>query len=318
MLQQVREMKRSVWLVVGLVTGIHFCGMPTAAVEQDRQVIRLWDGAAPGASSEPLEPRNIDGAQVAGRSILRLTDIDTPSLEVFPADPAHTSGAAVIVCPGGGYSILAYDLEGTEIAEWLQGIGVTALVLKYRVPKLEGEEPGQRPLMDLQRAIRTVRSCAAELKINPAKIGVLGFSAGAHLAVMAATQYTRSAYESQDDVDKQSAKPDFLIPIYPAYLADSDAVPPKLRDAIVVSKETPPTFLTVTHDDADRGIGAALLSIELKRNEVPCELHIFVQGGHGYGLRESENAVSQWPQACEKWLRALNIIDAAKGEVDAK
>ena len=220
----------------------------------------------------------------------------------------------MIVCPGGGYSILAYDLEGTEIAEWLQGIGVTALVLKYRVPKLEGEEPGQRPLMDLQRAVRTVRSRAGELKIDPAKIGVLGFSAGGHLVVMAGTQYARSAYEPQDDVDSQSAKPDFLIPIYPAYLADSDAVPPKLRDAIVVTKDTPPTFLTVTHDDDDRGVGAALLSMELKRHDVPCELHIFVQGGHGYGLRESENAVSHWPHLCEQWLRAQKIIDAAKGE----
>ena len=302
-------MKRNVLWVIGLIAGIHFCLAPTAAVGQDRYVIRLWEGAAPGAPSQPLEPRNIDGAQVAGRSILRLTDIDTPSLEVFPADPTHASGAAVIVCPGGGYSILAYDLEGTEVAEWLQGIGVTALVLKYRVPKLEGEEAGRRPLMDLQRAIRTVRSRAAKMNINAEKIGVLGFSAGGHLAVLGGTQYTRAAYMPQDDVDTQSAKPDFLIPIYPAYLADSDAVPPKLRDTIVVTKDTPPTFLTVTQDDADRGIGAALLSIELKRNDVPCELHIFVRGGHGYGLRNSENAVSQWPQLCEQWLRAQKILD---------
>ncbi|MHB8969101.1 MAG: alpha/beta hydrolase [Pirellulaceae bacterium] len=301
-------MKRNVWLVIGLVTGIYCGGVPNVVVGQDRQVIRLWEGAAPGAPTPSLEPKNIEGAKVAGRSLLRLTDIDTPSLEVFPADPAHAADAAVIVCPGGGYSILAYDLEGTEIAEWLQGIGVTALVLKYRVPKLEGEEPGERPLMDLQRAIRTVRSRADELKINPEKIGVLGFSAGGHLVVMAGTQCNRSAYAPQDDVDTHSAKPNFLIPIYPAYLVESAAVPPKLRDAIVVTKETPPTFLTVTHDDADRGIGAALLSIALKQNEVPCELHIFVQGGHGYGLRESANAVSHWPQACEQWLRAMKFI----------
>ncbi|MHB0957773.1 MAG: alpha/beta hydrolase [Pirellulaceae bacterium] len=301
-------MKRKIWWVLGLFAGLHFLGLAAAAVGQERQVLRLWEGVAPGPPTQPMEPRNIDGAEVAGRSILRLTDIDTPSLEVFPADPAHASGAAVIVCPGGGYSILAYDLEGTEIAQWLQGIGVTALVLKYRVPKLEGEEPGQRPLMDLQRAIRTVRSRAGEMKIHPQKIGVLGFSAGGHLIMLAGTQYSCSTYLPQDEVDTQSAKPDFLIPIYPAYLADSNAVPAKLRDAIVVTKETPPAFLTVTHDDADRGIGAALLSIELKRNEVPCELHIFVQGGHGYGLRESDNAVSQWPRLCEQWLRAQKII----------
>lgn len=272
-------------------------------------MIPLWEAAPPAARAEPLTPRNVEGAQVAGQPILRLTDIDTPSLEVFPADPASASGAAVIVCPGGGYSILAYDLEGTEIAQWLQGIGVTALVLKYRVPKQEGEEPGTRPLMDLQRAIRLVRSRAAALQIDPHKIGVLGFSAGGHLVVTAGTQYATSAYPPQDDVDAHIARPDFLIPIYPAYLADSDAATPRLRDEITVTKETPPAFVAVTHDDADRGIGAALLSIEMKRHEVPCELHIFVKGGHGYGLRKSENAVSQWPQLCEQWLKAMKIID---------
>ncbi len=289
---------------IGLIAGFFLCGSPWGASAQDRQVIRLWEGAAPGKPSPPLVERNIEGAQVAGEPILRLTDIDTPTLEVFPADSARASGTAVIVCPGGGYSILAYDLEGTEIAAWLQGIGVTAFVLKYRVPKLDGEEPGERPLMDLQRAIRTVRSRAAEWQIDAHRIGVLGFSAGGHLVVMAGTQYAKSAYPPGDDVDQQSARPDFLIPIYPAYLLDASAAQPALRDAVVITPDTPPTFVTVTHDDDDRGIGAALLSIELKRNQVPCELHIFVQGGHGYGLRESSNAVNQWPRLCEQWLGA--------------
>ncbi len=306
-------MKRT---LIGLVCFV-VC-IPEIVMSQDqpetRPVIRLWEGAAPDvsgnvpANSSSMQERNVGGAEVAGRSILRLTDIDAPSLEVFAADPAHATGAAVIVCPGGGYSILAYDLEGTEIAEWLQGLGITALVLKYRVPKLTDEEPGTRPLMDLQRALRIVRSRAAEWKLDPNKIGVLGFSAGGHLTVAAGTQGDKPSYTLVDAIDQESAKPDFLIPIYPAYLVDSESSPPKLRDAIVVTKETPPAFLAVTQDDADRGIGAALFSIELKRNNVPCELHIFVKGGHGYGLRESENAVSQWPQACELWMRAIGII----------
>ena len=170
-------------------------------------MIRLWEGAARVRISAAGTEKHRWGTGSRAVHIAADRYRHTQLRSLSSRSGEHVR-AAVIVCPGGGYSILAYDLEGTEIAEWLQGIGVTALVLKYRVPKLEGEEPGQRPLMDLQRAIRTVRSRAAELKINPAKIGVLGFSAGATPGVMAAERNTRDPpTRPQDDVDQQSTSP---------------------------------------------------------------------------------------------------------------
>lgn len=285
------------------IGGTAITGSSTAA--QEREIWPLPVEGAEGDAESASQPRRLEGPEVAGRSVLRLTDISAASLEVFPADPAQATGTAVIVCPGGGYRILAYDLEGTEVAAWLQGIGVTALVLKYRVPKAEGEQPGERPLEDLQQAIRTVRSRAAELKIDTAKVGVLGFSAGGHLAVTSGMQRSKTSEESTEAV---SARPDFLIPIYPAYLADSKSERPQLDPSLRFDAQTPPTFMVVTQDDADRAIGAALLMIELKKHEVPTELHVFVRGGHGYGLRISENAVSEWPELCETWMRAMGYL----------
>ncbi|WP_164103808.1 alpha/beta hydrolase [Candidatus Laterigemmans baculatus] len=294
------------WIIlpVLLVCGAAFGGPAAGADERE-----VWPLPVKGAEGDvqesSTEPRRIEGREVAGRPVLRLTDISRASLEVFPADPATATGTAVIVCPGGGYRILAYDLEGTEVAAWLQGIGVTALVLKYRVPKAEEEKPGERPLEDLRQALRLVRERSDELKIDPTKVGVLGFSAGGHLAVSSATVPEESAADSPQAAFE---RPDFLIPIYPAYLADSNSERPQLDPALQFDSRTPPTFMVVTQDDADRAVGAALLMIELKKQKVPTELHIFVRGGHGYGLRVSEDAVSQWPQLCESWMRAMGYL----------
>lgn len=272
---------------------------------QEREIWPLSPTDVSEDAPPPGQARRLEGAEVAGRPVLRLTDISTATLEVFPADPARATGTAVIVCPGGGYRILAYDLEGTEVAAWLQGIGITALVLKYRVPTAEGDQPGERPLEDLQKAIHTVRDRAAELDIDPAKVGVLGFSAGGHLAVMSGMQRI-GVTESPADVAKD--RPDFLIPIYPAYLVDEVSERPQLDPSLHPDAQTPPTFMAISQDDADRAIGAALLMIELKQNDVPVEMHVFVRGGHGYGLRVSEDAVSKWPELCEQWLRAMEFL----------
>lgn len=285
-------------MVLGLWTG-------SAAVAQDRQVWTVSEDSGAEAAAVPGEARQLDGGQVAGRPVLRLTDVTTPTLEIFPADPARATDTAVIICPGGGYRILAYDLEGTEVAAWLQGLGITALVLKYRVPAAEGEQRGKRPLEDLRQALRMVRSRAGELNIDPQKIGVLGFSAGGHLAVMSAMQPATTA----EDVNEVSTeRPNFLIPIYPAYLVDTESERPQLDPSLRIDEKTPPTFMVVTQDDADRAIGTALLMVELKQHEIPAELHVFVRGGHGYGLRVSEDAVSRWPELCERWLRAMGYL----------
>ncbi len=277
----------------------------TLAKAEEGEQIRLWPGEVPGeagfeAPGTKPSPRN-DG-------ILRLALVTEPTITILRAPEEKASGAAVLVCPGGGYNILAWDLEGTEIAEWLNSIGVTAAVLKYRVPRRDKETPHAAPLQDAQRALRLLRKRAGEWKVDPERIGVLGFSAGGHLTVMAGTHWDEQTYPKQDEADELSCRPDFLVPIYPAYLGD-EKVPGPLNPLVRVTKETPPTFIAVTHDDALRGMNAAMLYVELKKAGVPAELHIYTKGGHGYGLRASENPVSSWPKRCEEWLRAGGWLD---------
>jgi acetyl esterase/lipase len=265
----------------------------------------VWPGTPPG--DENFTPPTTLPAQ-KNDGITRIPVITSPTLTLFrpPADRAN--GAVVVVCPGGGYNILAWNLEGTEIADWLNSIGVTAVVLKYRVPRRDSAAPHAAPLKDAQRALRLVRSHATDWAIDPQRVGILGFSAGGNLAVMAATHWDETTYPKLDQIDELSCRPDFAVPIYPAYLGDEKKAGP-LSPLVRVSKETPPMFITVTHDDALRGINAASLYIELKKANVPAELHIFAKGGHGYGLRPSANAVSHWPQHCEAWLRAMGFLE---------
>ena len=213
----------------------------------------------------------------------------------------------MVICPGGGYNILAMDLEGTEIADWLNSIGVTAVLLKYRVPRRDDDKPYLAPLQDAQRAMRLTRKNAKAWGIDPTRIGMLGFSAGGHLTVMTGLHPADQVYDPVDEADALSARPDFLVPIYPAYLGDKQD-PTRLNSLIKVTPESPPAFLAVTYDDQWRGLQSALLLIEYKKNNVPAELHVFLEGGHGYGLRPSKDAVSSWPQLCERWMRARGLL----------
>jgi acetyl esterase/lipase len=262
--------------------------------------LKLWPGRAPGDAAD-FGPEREEPGKPGQRPVIRLTGVTEPSITLFRA--ARPSGAAVLIAPGGGYNILAWDLEGTEVAAWLNSIGVTAVVLKYRVPRRDKDHPHVAPLQDAQRAIRLTRRNAKAWGIDPDRLGMLGFSAGGHLTVMAGTHWDEATYEPVDDADQLSCRPDFLIPIYPAYLGDPQE-PMKLNPLVRVTERTPPTFLAVTYDDENRGAQAALLLVELKKHGVPAELHVFLRGGHGYGLRPSEDAVSGWPRLCEQWLRA--------------
>jgi acetyl esterase/lipase len=266
--------------------------------------LKVWPGIVPGeASYTPPDPAP---ESKSTNGTFRIALVTEPTITFYPAANELANGTTVLVCPGGGYNILAYDKEGTEIAEWLNTIGVHAAVLKYRVPR-RGKEAHVAPLQDAQRALRLLRKNAVEWHINPKAIGVLGFSAGGHLTVMTGIKGNESAYEKQDAIDELSCRPDFLIPIYPAYLGD-EKTPGPLSPLIQVSKDTPATFIAVTHDDALRGINAASLYIELKKFNVPAELHIYTKGGHGYGMRPSENPVHTWTKRCEEWLRAMALI----------
>jgi acetyl esterase/lipase len=272
--------------------------------------IALWSKGAPGEKgdlppeADTTKPK--DGL-VAGKPVIRLGNVSNPTITIFapPADKA--TGAAVLVCPGGGYHILAMDLEGTEVCEWLNLIGVTAVLLKYRVPARAGQEKYAAPLQDAQRALGLIRQRAGEWQIDPKRVGCLGFSAGGHLAATLSTNSDRRTYEALDEADQQSCRPDFTMLIYPAYLTvkeQGDAIAPELK----ISATTPPTFLAQAQDDSVRVESSIFYYLALKNAKVPAELHLYPTGGHGYGLRASSHNVTTWPARAADWLRALALL----------
>ncbi len=277
---------------------------------QDRVVLKLWPGGAPGEKGDigPEKSEPGDGP----KKVIRVSNVSEPTLTLYRAPEGKANGAAVVICPGGGYNILAWDLEGTEVAEWLNSIGVTAVILKYRVPRRDKDNPHETPLQDAQRAMRLVRQHAKEWGVDPGRIGMLGFSAGGHLTVMTGLHHDQKAYQRMDSADDLSARPDFLIPIYAAYLGGKEDET-KLSPLVQVTERTPPTFMAVTYDDKLRGLHAGLLLAEMKKKGVPAEAHIFLKGGHGYGLRPSEDPVTGWPKLCEQWMRASGFLDSSAG-----
>jgi acetyl esterase/lipase len=228
-------------------------------------------------------------------------------MTVYRAPKEKATGAAAVVFPGGGYSILAMDLEGTEICEWLNSIGVTAVLVKYRVPVRAGRPRWAAPLEDAQRAIGLVRQRAGELGIDAARIGVLGFSAGGHLAAMASTNFEARSYPAVDAADAVSSRPDFCVLIYPAYLTvkeEGDRVAPELK----LAKSTPPTFLVQAEDDGVRVETSLFYYAALRNAGVPAEMHLYPVGGHGYGLRPAGKLVTTWPARAGEWMRSQGIL----------
>jgi acetyl esterase/lipase len=279
-----------------------FILLSTGLSAQAGDPIHVWPREAPD------EPAGIGAkkakAVTGSDGVIRIPFVDTPELHHFPAPPAKSIGTCIIVCPGGGYGKLAWNKEGTEVATWLNTLGVEAVVLKYRVPRRDRDKPHPWPLQDLQRSIRIVRSRAADWKIDADRVGVMGFSAGGHLCAMASSHYGEQSYKPVDAIDKLDTRPSFVALVYPAYLGNARQNATKLDPLVKIDAKTPPTFIAITHDDSDRGIFAALYYAELKRQGVPAELHVYSKGGHGYGLRPSLNPVSTWPARMEDWLRA--------------
>lgn len=211
---------------------------------------------------------------------------------------------AMVVCPGGGYNILAMDLEGTEICEWLNSLGITAVLLKYRVPRREGISMYQAPLQDAQRALGLVRFNASKWGINPQAIGIMGFSAGGHLSAALSNNFSQRTYPQVDDADRVNCRPDFTMLVYPAYLTvkeKQDSLSPELQ----VNKNTPPTLLIQTGDDPVRVESSLFYYLALKRAGVPAEMHLYPTGGHGYGLRIKEGNISTWPDRAAEWLKTI-------------
>ena len=265
--------------------------------------LRLWKGIAPGetgaiGAEELLPPRQ-------GKPVQRLSNVTVPTISLYKPPVDKATGAAVLVCPGGGYNILAMDLEGTEVADWLNSIGVTAILLKYRVPRRQNLPKHQAPLQDAQRAMSLVRAHAEKWGIDKHRIGILGFSAGGHLSAATSTNFDRRHYKPMDAHDKLSCRPDFAVLVYPAYLLDGAS----LADEIRVSKKTPPTFLVHAGNDRISSENSAQFYLSLKQAGVAGELHIYASGGHGFGLCPTEFACSNWPKRCEAWLRARGLLE---------
>lgn len=285
------------------------------ALGQDA-TLKVWPDIIPGAI------KNTDYAIDANTNGGWLTKITDPMIEVYAAPEALANGTAVVICPGGGYSGLAFQHEGVQVAKWLNSLGITAFLLQYRLPSdLIMEDKSIGPLQDVQEAIRIVRRKAKEWKIDPAKVGVMGFSAGGHLASTASTHYDKMVYTPLDDL---TARPDFSILIYPVISmhighegskhnligeAASAEMIDHFSSDLQVNENTPPAFLVHSVDDAVVRVENSIrYLLALKQHNVPAELHIYEKGGHGYGLGRTEDTTNQWPQACEKWLKMKGLL----------
>ncbi len=281
--------------------------------------IPIWPGAAPDAVTYdgPEYSQKVERKEelVAGKPWISAERVSIPTITVY-APVAKNTGVAVVVFPGGGYQILAMDLEGTEVCDWLTAKGITCVLLKYRVPGSEkfpksGAYPrAPQALEDAQRAIRLTRFYAADWHVDPNKIGVIGFSAGGHLVAATSIHFNDHLYSAVDAADKESCRPDFAIAVYPGHLSaaeNSFALVPDVRRHI--THETPPTFILQNEDDHVDGVEQALSYYAgLKKAGVPVEMHLYAQGGHAFGLRRTQLPATAWPNLVDTWLQTIHIL----------
>jgi acetyl esterase/lipase len=274
--------------------------------------LTIWPHGAPGASPNAAPETDTTTSKdhlIAGNPVIRLGNVSSPTLTLYQPK-GKSNGAAIVVFPGGGYRILAIDLEGTEVCDWLNSTGITCILLKYRVPDTGPYPKSSAALQDAQRAVGIVRAHAKEWHIDPNRLGVLGFSAGAHLAAALSTHFDQRLYDPIDAADQLNCRPDFAVIVYPGYLALAEqnfAPNPDIR----VTDKTPASFIVQAEDDPVHVENATVYFLALKNAKVPAELHIYAQGGHGYGLRHSPLPVTTWPQSVETWLRTIQILPAA-------
>ncbi|HEX5170904.1 MAG TPA: alpha/beta hydrolase [Cyclobacteriaceae bacterium] len=281
--------------------------------------MKVWPAKIPGAksNSDYQEVTRMDSGKP------RIARVKDPEIQVYLPAKEKANGTAVVICPGGGYGVLAIDHEGWDIAKWFNEMGIAGIILKYRLPSDEiMEDKTIGPLQDVQEAIRIVRRKAAEWKIDPHKIGVMGFSAGGHLAGTASTMYSEKVYEP---VDATSARPDFSILMYGVLSMQEDIthkgslqnllgkspskeLMDKFSNELNINSETPPAFLVHSMDDKTVPVENSVRYFQmLKKSSVPAELHIYEKGGHGYGLAINGGTESQWPMACKAWLQAHGL-----------
>jgi len=272
--------------------------------------VPIWPSTArAGKPGTDAESTSVSGPDVAGQPWLKIQNVSVPTLTVFSPKGRNT-GAAVVVFPGGGYNVLAMDLEGTEICDWLTSKGITAVLLKYRVPcaKTGPYRDCLAALQDAQRTLGMVRLHAARWHIDPHRIGVIGFSAGGHMVAAISTHFEKRLYPAVDSADKESCRPDFAVALYPGHLAVPEthfALNPDIR----VTSRTPPTFLLQAEDDpVDPVENSLVYYAALRKAGVPAELHVYVKGGHAFALRRTASPITGWPQLVEAWLGTIGMI----------
>lgn len=270
----------------------------------------VWPKLAPGETSLEVGTKQPNRPNEKP-PVTRVVQIRRPGLDIFLPEK-NPSGAALLILPGGGFGKVVPDKEGSEAAPWLNELGIAAFVLSYRTNEVTPkDEPAfLRPLQDAQRALRLMRANAEKWNLKPDRIGVLGFSAGGQVAAILHTAEGRAAYESLDQIDEQSCHPDFSLLVYPWRVFDTatDALLPQIK----ITKETPPAFIVHTHDDASTSLGSVLIYASLKRNGVPAELHVYQNGGHGYGMRAVPNSdIGTWPDRATEWLNRRGLTNAS-------
>lgn len=284
------------------------------------KVIDLWNGKVPGAIYNEKFKQSVDSAD----NWIKMRSVINPCLDMYPAPAEKATGTAVVICPGGAYWGLAIKHEGAQVAKWLNSLGITAFVLKYRLPDdsiMQNKSIG--PMQDGQQAIRIVRRHAKEWGINSDKIGIMGFSAGGHLASTISTHFKEKVYEPEDST---SARPDFSLLIYPVISMDptithwgsrenllgknpSPELVKHFSNELQVNEQTPPAFLALSIDDDAVPVQNSIsYALSLRKHKIPCELHLYQSGGHGYGLGRSANTESTWPEACRKWLETRGLL----------
>ena len=295
--------------------------MNVLIVRSQTVTLKLWPDGIPGSISDPSYVENIT---ITDGNTIRCEQVITPDLTVFLPAPEKANGAAVMICPGGGYGALAFDHEGNAIAKWLNDNGIAGIILKYRLPSdqiMKDKTVG--PLQDAQEAMRVIRRHSSEWKIDPKRIGVIGFSAGGHLASTISTHYGEKVYDVKDNT---SARPDFSLLIYPVVSMDTlvthmgsrnnllglkpgNDLVKRFSNELQITADTPPAFLVHSSDDNAVPVMNSIGYYKgLQKNKIPAELHIFQKGGHGYGLGTGKGTESSWPRLCMQWLKEMGLI----------
>jgi acetyl esterase/lipase len=286
----------------------------TPAIPSEPIVVDLWPGKTPGdVGIKGQETSRIHQSPLVGPTKL-ITNVTKPTLTIYQPPREKNTGTAMIICPGGGYWDLYWELEGEEVAAWLNSVGMTGIILKYRCPRRPGDvrgEPAPGPQLDAQRAVSLVRSRSAEWGIDPKRIGMVGFSAGGHLAIATATGFAKRKYESIDAVDNVSCRPDFAVMCYSGYLKAKDKN--ELAAGIQIPPDTPPVFLAHASDDkisygGSLSENSAIMYMALKGAGIPAELHIYATGDHDFGVRQNDKLPSSWTHLCVSWLRNQGLL----------